>query len=69
MLVSPNIITGNGAVGFPLVKLIKSGSAKEPENTNKRNETRLNTSKSLNVVAPMQIKLNPNASKPTTSAN
>tara|TARA_B110000014_G_scaffold242347_1_gene211867 strand:+ start:444 stop:842 length:399 start_codon:yes stop_codon:yes gene_type:complete len=41
------IITGRGAVGFSVIKKIKSGSAKNPIITKKRNDNRLSALRSL----------------------
>ena len=41
------IITGSGAVGFPEIPKIKSGNARNPIMTNRRNESLLSADKSL----------------------
>jgi hypothetical protein len=41
------IITGSGAVGFPDIPKIKSGNARNPIMTNRRNESLLSADKSL----------------------
>ena len=62
------MITGSGAVGSPLRKPIRSGKEKNPASTKNKKETLFKVSKSLNEVAPMIIKIIPNAISPTTKA-
>ena len=50
ILAGPNIITGNGTLGFPWETLIKSRSAKKLRTQNKSNEIRLSSTNPLNLV-------------------
>ena len=62
------MITGSGAVGSPLIKLIRSGRAKNPESTNSKKEILFKVSKSVKEVAPTIKKMIPNTKSPTTKA-
>jgi hypothetical protein len=61
-------MTGRGAVGSPLIKPMRSGRAKKPDNTNNKKETLFKVSKSVKEVAPMIIKIIPKTKSPTTKA-
>ena len=62
-------MTGNGAVGFPLMAPIKSGNAKKPINIKNKNERRLKTIKSVKVRTPYINKQMPIPISPTTKEN
>lgn len=62
------MMTGSGAVGSPLRKLMRSGKEKNPASTKNKKEALFKVSNSLNEVAPMIIKIIPNAISPTTNA-
>ena len=62
-------MTGSGAVGSPFIALIRSGNAKNPITTNKRNEILLSACKSFIEVAPIIRKNTPRTTQPNTNAN
>ena len=65
----PIIITGNGAVGSPFKKLIRSGRAKKPWRTKKRNDILFRVLISVNDIVPIIRKIIPITNNPTTRAN